>query len=245
VSFPVFVHVGAWRIHPHLFFETLAWIVAGSIVVYQRRRGDVINRRERWAVAAAAVAGAIAGARALAWLQHLKAGTFQSGKTVVGGLAGALIAVEFVKSRMHVRVSTGDLFALPLAVGIGVGRIGCFLTGLSDNTHGNPTTLPFGVDFGDGIRRHPTQLYEMAFLAVLAVAMVRLRPRLTTGGDQFRLFMVAYATFRLLIDFIKPEPTLALGMSAIQWACVALLAYYTPHVRRVVRVMRVPKGASP
>ncbi len=50
----------------------------------------------------------------------------------MGGLAGGLIAVELVKKRFGVTAGTGDLFAIPLAVGIAIGRIGCFLTGLPD-----------------------------------------------------------------------------------------------------------------
>ena len=38
--------------------------------------------------------------------------------------------------------------------------------------------------------------------------------------------MVSYMSFRLLVDFIKPEPRVALGLSVIQWACMATLLYY-------------------
>jgi phosphatidylglycerol:prolipoprotein diacylglycerol transferase len=92
---------------------------------------------------------------------------FVGGKTIVGALAFGLIAVELMKRFIGLRTSTGDLYAIPLALGIALGRIGCFLTGLSDNTCGTPTTLPWGINFGDGIPRHPTQLYEIAFLLVL------------------------------------------------------------------------------
>ena len=84
------------------------------------------------------------------------------GKTIVGALIFGLISVELMKRYIGVRQSTGDLYAIPLALGIAIGRIGCFLTGLSDNTYGTPTTLPWAVNFGDGIPRHPTQLYEIA-----------------------------------------------------------------------------------
>jgi prolipoprotein diacylglyceryltransferase len=72
-----------------------------------------------------------------------------------------------MKRYIGLHQSTGDLYAVPLALGIAIGRIGCFLTGLSDNTYGTPTTLPWAINFGDGIPRHPTQLYEIAFLLAL------------------------------------------------------------------------------
>jgi phosphatidylglycerol---prolipoprotein diacylglyceryl transferase len=95
------------------------------------------------------------------------------GKTIVGALAFGLIAVELMKRFIGLRTSTGDLYAIPLALGIAIGRIGCFLTGLSDNTYGTPTTLPWAINFGDGVPRHPTQLYEIAFLLVLIPVLYR------------------------------------------------------------------------
>ena len=64
------------------------------------------------------------------------------GKTIVGALIFGLISVELIKRYIGLRQSTGDLYAIPLALGIAIGRIGCFLTGLSDNTYGTPTNLP-------------------------------------------------------------------------------------------------------
>jgi phosphatidylglycerol:prolipoprotein diacylglycerol transferase len=72
------------------------------------------------------------------------------GKMIVGALMGGLLAVEWAKRRLGVTVRTGDLFALPLCAGIAIGRVGCFLTGLEDHTVGAHTTLPWGVDVGDG-----------------------------------------------------------------------------------------------
>jgi len=96
------------------------------------------------------------------------------GKTIVGALIFGLISVELFKRYIGVHQSTGDLYAIPLALGIAVGRIGCFLTGLSDNTYGTPTNLPWAIDFGDGIPRHPTQLYEIVFLLALIPILYRI-----------------------------------------------------------------------
>src|SRR5581483_2391058 len=85
----------------------------------------------------------------------------------VGALAFGLLFVELLKKYIGVSQSTGDLYAIPLCLGIAIGRIGCFLTGLSDNTYGKRTSLPWAVDFGDGVPRHPTQLYETLFLLAL------------------------------------------------------------------------------
>jgi prolipoprotein diacylglyceryltransferase len=108
------------------------------------------------------------------------------GKTIVGGLVGGWVAVEWVKKLRRLSIRTGDLFALPLTLGIALGRIGCFLTGLSDQTYGNVTSLPWGIDFGDGIRRHPTQLYEIAFLLGLALLLRLFTAQPHLNGDIFK-----------------------------------------------------------
>jgi phosphatidylglycerol:prolipoprotein diacylglycerol transferase len=228
----------------HWLFETIAYVVGFRLYLWQRRRrGDVIADGTRWSIVAAAIAGAAIGSKLLYWLedpaltlQHANDLVFlMAGKTVVGGLVGGLIAVEGTKKFIGVRESTGDLFAVPLALGIAIGRIGCFLAGLQDHTYGLPTTLPWGVDFGDGITRHPTQLYEAAFLAWLAwyLARASLRPSPSphVNGDLYKLFMVSYLGLRLAIDFIKPGLAFA-GLTSIQWVCLLTLVHYRRDIAR-------------
>jgi prolipoprotein diacylglyceryltransferase len=124
-----------------------------------------------------------------------------------------------------------------LTIGIAVGRIGCFLTGIPDGTYGIPTMLPWGVDFGDGIYRHPTQLYEIAFLIALALFLLAFSRRHHAEGDLFKVFMISYMTWRLLIDFVKPENRV-LGISAIQMVCLLMLIYYSHHMIRIARALQ-------
>jgi phosphatidylglycerol:prolipoprotein diacylglycerol transferase len=223
------------------------------------------------------VAGAAIGSRLLFFLEDPQLTWYNlhnpaylaGGKTIVGALAFGLLTVELTKRYIGLRQSTGDLYAIPLALGIAIGRIGCFLTGLSDNTYGTPTNLPWAVNFGDGIPRHPTQLYELAFLLGLLPILYRIQvaimnrgksPQLMWGqppsavqssearqpsaifptpflpGDAFKFFMVAYMSFRLLCDFLKPYPRIFLGLGGIQWACVLILLYYSPDIARWLRL---------
>lgn len=240
MHFPVYIHVFGVTLHPHTVFELLAYFVGFRVFLRTRRKyGDVIPNNTRWWALCAAAVGAASGSKLLYWLER-PAVTWQhrldpafllGGKSIVGALAGGLIAVEATKLLMGERRSTGDLMAVPIAVGAAIGRVGCFLTGLSDDTCGTPTSLPWGVNFGDGIARHPTQLYEIVFLVVLAVMLWRMLRRSHVDGDVFKAFMVSYAAWRLAVDFIKPEQRFA-GLSFIQWTCVALLVYYATDVVR-------------
>ena len=142
MSFPVYLHFGALRLHPHLFFETLAY--AAAFLVYlrvRRQRGDTIDHSARWWVIAAAAVGAVLGSKLLYWLEdprltlaHWNDPVFlMAGKTIVGALIGGLLVVEWTKLRLGVTRRTGDLFVLPLCAGIAIGRVGCFLTGIEDH----------------------------------------------------------------------------------------------------------------
>jgi prolipoprotein diacylglyceryltransferase len=234
MRFPVLIPIGPWAIHPHVFFETLAYLIGFRLYLWlRRRRGDPIDDAPRWSIVTAAAVGAVGGSRLLFWLEDPAAtvgyfeqpGILLGGKTVVGALLGGWIAVEAVKRRIGIREATGDLFAVPLAVGIAIGRVGCFLSGLPDATYGTPSSLPWAVDLGDGIPRHPVALYESFFMLTLALALERYRPGLRRG-ESFKVFMAFYLGFRLAVDGLKPGVGLLLGLTAIQWACAAGLAYY-------------------
>lgn len=156
------------------------------------------------------------------------------GQSIVGGLLGGLIGVEIAKKLTGQTRSTGDAMVWPIAVGLAIGRIGCFLAGLHDDTYGLPTTLPWGLDFGDGTPRHPTQLYEIAVVLPLGWALHR--ARFPTPGAAFKLFLSSYLLWRFAVEFLKPVPVAyPLGLSGIQWTCAVALLLYLPLTLRAVR----------
>jgi prolipoprotein diacylglyceryltransferase len=226
----------------HTLFEALAYTI--GFAVYRRlraQRGDAISDPTRWTVIAAAAVGAAVGSKVLFWVedpmltiaQWRNPAYLMGGKTIVGGLIGGLIAVEWTKRVIGEARSTGDLFALPLCVGIAVGRVGCLLAGPADHTWGRATTSVLGIDGGDGTPRHCLPLYEIAFLAVLGAVIYRMQ-KSARSGDVFRTFMIGYLLMRLVIESLKTDPVFA-GLTTIQWACVATLAYYAALVRRSFR----------
>jgi phosphatidylglycerol---prolipoprotein diacylglyceryl transferase len=232
----------------HIALETLAYTLGG--VVYWRSSNALTQPPDhwtRWGVLAGAVLGAALGSRGLYMLQYWGALTHEplamwlGGKTIVGGLLGAVLGVETAKRVLHWSASTGDGFVLPLLVAIIIGRMGCQLSGLSDLTYGNATTLPWGWNYGDGIARHPTALYEIvgvgAIASVLYAAHFMTRP-----GDRFRAFMVGYLLLRFGLEYLKPPfgpaaegflvPQRWGSLSAIQWACLGGFAYYWRDIHR-------------
>jgi phosphatidylglycerol---prolipoprotein diacylglyceryl transferase len=205
----------------HSVFEALAYAVGFVIYRIERRRSPELSLPEGrdLALLLAAGVGALGGSRLLAWLDGAA-----DGKTIVGGILGGWIAVEIAKRALGIRRPTGDAFVLPLIGAMAVGRVGCFLAGFSDGTYGTPTSLPWGVNLGDGVSRHPVQLYEIAFLIALGAVLLGVRVRLRTG-ESFLIFVSAYGAFRVGVDFLKPgRPISPFGLTAIQLACIPAIA---------------------
>lgn len=233
----------------HTLFEVAAYFIGFRYFLRERRRLalPVLADADRsvW-IGVAAIAGAALGAKLGFWIEDPLAAFADfpdwrhllEGKTIVGALLGGLAGVEITKRRIGAQGSSGDAFAFPLMLGIAIGRIGCFLSGLTDHTYGNPTALPWGVDFGDGVSRHPTQLYEIGFLILLMVVLHARRGAFARTGDLFRAFMAAYLAFRLLVDAIKPVPYAYFGfLSGIQLLCIAGLCYYWRDMPRLGKAL--------
>jgi phosphatidylglycerol:prolipoprotein diacylglycerol transferase len=156
--------------------------------------------------------GMISGA---AWLSD--------GKTIMFGLVGGYFGVELAKWSLDIRLKTGDSFAVPVAASIAVGRLACFSAGCC---HGAPTSLPWGVNFGDGVPRHPTQLYETAFHFTCACFLAMLQSRGMYRGQLIKLYFITYFAYRFVTEFIRPEPRLWLGLTGYQWAALALIPLF-------------------
>jgi phosphatidylglycerol:prolipoprotein diacylglycerol transferase len=146
------------------------------------------------------------------------------GKTITLGLVGAYLGVEVAKLALGIRVKTGDTFALPLALALAVGRWGCFLNGCC---YGTPTAVPWAVSFNlDGrlVRCHPTQIYESFFHLALA-GLILLAMRLDVLRCQrLKAYLIVYAAFRFLREFIRPEPAVLGGLTFYQWVTLGMIA---------------------
>jgi len=231
----------------HTLLEILAYTLGTQAFLWQRRRLGLNSLQDKdqtvWVIVGAAM-GAALGSKMAFWLEDpaIAFANFPDwrhlleGKSIVGGLLGGLLGVETSKKLVGQTHSTGDAFVLPLAIGMCVGRIGCFLAGLADHTYGSATTLPWGIDFGDGIARHPTQLYEIVFIVIWTALILGRKQRYGQTGDCFRLYLAGYLIFRFIIEFIKPIPMVyPLSLSGIQWLCVFGLAYYAKQLPRLTR----------
>jgi prolipoprotein diacylglyceryltransferase len=234
MHYPLEFKLGSAHIPAHLLFEMLAYTIGYQLYVCQRARShDLISDDERMWIFLGAAAGALIGSHLLGilenpdYLVHLNWQIWLGNKTIVGGLLGGLIGVELTKKIIGVNTSSGDLMTYPLLFGLSLGRIGCHLAGLTDGTHGKPSDLPWAIDFGDGMLRHPVNLYEVFFLTVLAFLIFQIEKKgPLPNGRRFQLFMMSYLLWRFAVEFIKPVWLLPMGISPIQVAVLGGLLYY-------------------
>ncbi len=216
----------------HLVFDLIA-AASGALMtlfVWRWRLAAQVGARMEAIGAGYPVAlglGAVVGAYALGTGNLWLSGDPGIGRSILGAFAGAILAIEIWKRRAGVSGSTGALFVAGFAVSAAIGRIGCFLAGLPDMTFGTPTSLPWGQDFGDGIPRHPVQLYESATMAAFLLwFLARLaRDPATAAARGFYWLVTYYAGMRLLTEFLKPYAKVAGPFNIFQITCLALLVY--------------------
>jgi len=228
----------------HIAFDMVAWIAAGLSLVWLTRCTGLsfaapVTRNLNYIAALlfGAGIGAVLFGTANLWLSQ----QYGIARSIEGGIAGGIIAIELFKRLAGIRERTGARFALPLAVGVAVGRVGCFFAGLDDFTYGTPTGLPWGYDFGDGVLRHPVQLYESAAMlsfAAIYVAGVLRRSRFVIENG-FYLAVGFYGAQRFAWEFIKPYGgvigpfTLFHILSALLVVYAIVMIATAPHQRTV------------
>ncbi len=246
VNLPVDFNFFGITLNSHLVFEILAYSLGFRYYLWLRRhRHDAISDADRLWIFIGAAAGGLVGSRLLGVLedprllfdpayrsqlplfQHIGWLALLQSKTIVGGLLGGLIGVELTKKWIGVYTSSGDLMVYPIVLGMVLGRIGCFLAGITDGTHGSPCNYPWCMNLGDGIPRHPAALYEIVFWLTLGAFLYLLEQRyVLTNGSRFKILLASYLVFRFFSEFIKPVYYFEFGLSSIQLACLAGIVYY-------------------
>lgn len=164
---------------------------------------------------------------------------WQGGLSSFGGFAGAAAAFFWRIRRSGLPLlRTADALIAALPLGLGCGRIGCFLI------HDHPGTLAHGVgkwlavNYPDGARYDLGMLLGIVdFLLFGAFLLVTTRPR--REGRLFALFMLAYAPVRFLLDFLRTVDVRVLGLTPAQLLCLPLFAagwYLLVRTRRAQEV---------
>ncbi|HJQ84571.1 MAG TPA: prolipoprotein diacylglyceryl transferase [Candidatus Binatia bacterium] len=236
---PDVLHIGPIPIHLFGIFLALAFLAAGQIAAREFARKGWDPALASSAVVWAAVGG-LAGARLWivvdAWPEFTRAPfTFLltgGGFVFYGGLLGGAIAVTIFFRRHGIPWLAGaDAVAPAIVLAQAIGRLGCQAAG--DGDWGQETTLPWGMaypyavvgwDKPPGVRVHPTPLYEaFAYLAIFFV-LWRVRREPLPDGFVLALYLVLAGTARFLVEFVRINPHVVLGLTEAQLVSLVLMA---------------------
>lgn len=234
------VQIGPYAISTYSLFFLLAYCVGGTVTYFEARRQHRATE-EMLQVALGALAGGMLGAK-LSMLIFLGPANFirdlphlwYSGQAWTGAFFGGYLGVLLVKRWKKIGYSTGDVFALALPLAQGIGRIGNLLGG---DPFGLRSTLPWAMMTRTGLRQ-PTALYEAILDIALFCVLWRLRDKLPRAGDLFKLYIVAYCSYRFLLDFTRDDTHLILGLTTVQVVYIpAILSFGY----QLVRSFRTPR----
>ena len=203
------IHLGSVTLYTWGLFIALAFLV-GYGYFFRQAQKEGIRENKILGLALALFFGAIAGSR-LGYAAQFPARFFSNpaeifelsagGLTFYGGLGGALILgwLYLWKNKLNF-LKIADLLAPAAALGIFIGRIGCFLI----NDHqGASAALPWAILWPDGISRHPVALYLSLNGLILFFLLRFLKPKLKKPGQLALVFLIYYAVSRFLLDFTR------------------------------------------
>ncbi|MEA2461989.1 MAG: phosphatidylglycerol---prolipoprotein diacylglyceryl transferase [Actinomycetota bacterium] len=248
------IHIGPITLQTFGICFGLAFIASG-VILWKRLKE--LGKPPDWAyeIIFSGLIGGLVGARVDYLVENYDKvsddllGNLFSGSGLVwlgGLLGGAAGVVIWAWRRGFLGVGLLDLCAVPLAVGYAVGRIGCQLSG--DGDYGVKSDLPWAMSYPDGTvpttdRVHPTPIYETLAMLGVAAALWRLRDR-ARPGMLFALYLVLAGVERLLVEFIRRNDDVALGLTLPQLISVGMILVGAGWVARERRAGRpVTAGA--
>ncbi len=204
----------------------LGFIVAGAVLA---KRFTELGKPPDWAyeMVFAGLVGGLLGAKIDFVIQNPGEPLF-SGSGLVwfgGAIGGAIGVLAWARWRKLAVWEVCDIAVVPLALGYAIGRIGCQLSG--DGDYGIPWDGPWAMSYPDGTvptteEVHPTPIYETLAVGAIAYLLWRLRDAFTVGM-LFALYLVLTGAERLLVEFIRRNDEVFLGLTQPQLISVAMI----------------------
>jgi phosphatidylglycerol:prolipoprotein diacylglycerol transferase len=211
------------------------FLACGAVVAHRLRE---MGRPADWAyeITFAALIGGVVGARGYYLIE--KAGSLHgsflgnvfSGSGLVwygGAIGGAIGVIGWMRWRGVLELRMLDICATALALGYAIGRIGCQVSG--DGDYGIRSTLPTAMGYPHGtvptppgVTVLPTPIYETVAMCLLAYGLWRLRDRVRPGVV-FALYLFGSGFERFLVEFIRRNSAVAVGLTGPQLESVALV----------------------
>ena len=236
----------------HGVFVGIGFAVGGYIFISRCRAANAWDDRF-YSMLIGILAGAGIGARLSSMIEGVIQGGPHGlalaweygGRSILGGLAGAYAGAQIGKRISGYQGHTGNFFASAVAIGLAIGRIGCFLT----EPPGRATTVPWAIRIDPslapampqcepcqrGAAMHPSFVYEIVFLIICVYAMRRWGSLFEAPGSLFLAFLAAYSCFRFFVEFTRENPVNSWGLTGSQ---VFLLTMSPVILWRLITMLR-------
>jgi phosphatidylglycerol:prolipoprotein diacylglycerol transferase len=227
------IHLGPVTLQTFGICFAVAFIGAGWLI---SKRFREIGKPADWAyeVGFCGAIGGLVGSRVDFILENYSSvkddllGNLFSGSGLVwygGAIGGTIGVLLWARYRHFLNLALLDVCAPALALGYAIGRIGCQLSG--DGDYGKPWGGPWAMSYPHGtvpttVKVHPTPVYETLTMALVALVLWRLRDKLT-GGRLFALYLVLAGVERFLVEFIRRNNDVAIGLTQAQLISVAMV----------------------
>jgi phosphatidylglycerol:prolipoprotein diacylglycerol transferase len=246
---PVLFELGPFQLHSWGVVVALAF--AASWFVLRRELDRLCGQGEAaFSLVLAAAVGGVVGARVYWFAEHLGDASLTdsfsgAGFTWFGGLLGGAAAVLLVARRRGVALDSLLGAAAPaLALGYALGRVACQLAG--DGTYGVASDLPWAMSYPNGEvptseRVHPTPVYETLAGLIIFAVLWRLRQRVAPLR-LFGVYLALAGAERLLVEFIRRNEEVLLGLTQPQLFALAMLVV---GVAVLLQPARSSRGSPP
>jgi phosphatidylglycerol:prolipoprotein diacylglycerol transferase len=251
------IHIGPLTLQTFGLMFALAFIAAGALIA---KRLKEIGKPVDWAyeMGFAALIGGIVGSRLYFMVENWDSvsddllGNIFSGSGLVwygGAIGGAIGVLLWAWYRGFLGLVLLDLAAPALALGYAVGRIGCQLSG--DGDYGKAWDGPWAMSYPEGTvptdeEVHPTPIYEALVMGFGAWLLWQLRERFRTGV-LFALYLLYAGAERFLVEFVRRNDDVALGLTTAQLESLAMIlagAIWVAVVRRRYGTLARPGAAA-
>lgn len=246
------LNFGGFVISSYSFFVALGLLTGLLWFYFSITRKKKLDAKNSYFIVLFGLLGGLIGSKILVIIENIFVlienpaylkGFIFTGKSIVGGIMGGYLGIRLIKKIKNIQeFRCGNDIAPSVALGMAVGRIGCFLSGCC---YGTETSLPIGINFGDGTNRIPTQLIEMTFCIFLFIYLLvrqknydQLMP-----GILFKELVLSYFGFRFVIEFIRDTNKNILFMSIYQVICLLGIAFMMIQIHNEKKSIKINKSS--
>ncbi|MBC8420239.1 MAG: prolipoprotein diacylglyceryl transferase [Proteobacteria bacterium] len=216
--YPDLFSIGPFTLHTYGLFVAIGFCV-GLMITIKLGKSEGIKAQEVMDLGFLIILAAIAGSRIMYILMNIPYYVerpmdifkiWQGGLVFSGGVICVVLTVMWYAKRHDLSFwKLADLWAPAMAIGQGIGRIGCFMAGCC---YGRPTGSKWSIVFTDphalaplNIPLHPTQIYSAAYALIIFIILILLYSRKKFEGQVFLWLLVLHSTARLFVERFRGD----------------------------------------